>query len=115
MEKPNRQEEEEARKKKAMDEHKRLHKLFVEDRLCFEREKRRMINEVINRAGNEEERQKLRALQDSWDRRMRGAGSAHNRLVLAQTFFWEHFHEKWQPTIQRLNITLNGSKGSERT
>ncbi|MFH1488665.1 MAG: DUF3135 domain-containing protein [Pseudomonadota bacterium] len=113
MEELNPQEKKEARKKKALDQHASLHRLFVEDRLAFERERKRMIDDVIARAGSEEERQKLRALQNSWDKKMRGAGSAHNRFVLAQTFFWEHFHEKWQPSIQRLNAFLNGSKGSE--
>ena len=113
MEKLNWQEEKDVRERKALDEHARLHRLFVEDRLSFERERKRLIDDVINRAGSEEESQKLRDLQNSWDKKMRGAGSAHNRFVLAQTFFWEHFHEKWQPSIQRLNAVLNGSKGSQ--
>ena len=58
METLNWQEQKEIRKKKALDEHARLHRLFVEDRLSFERERRRMIDEVINRAGSKEERKK---------------------------------------------------------
>jgi len=57
--------------------------------------------------GDEDQRQKLKALQADWDRKMRGAGSRHNRFVLAQTFFWDHFYEKWHPSVQKFNALLN--------
>ena len=101
------QEEREKIRKEALEEHARLHKLFVEDRLSFERERKRMIDNVINSAEDEELRQALKALQADWDRKMRGAGSRHNRVVLAQTFFWDHFHEKWYPAVQKFNALLN--------
>jgi len=43
-----------------------------------------LIEEVIQSVGNEGQKEKLIALQASWDKRMRGAGSAHNRFVLAR-------------------------------
>jgi len=102
-------EEKEERRQKALEEHARLHQLFVEDRLSFERERKRMIESVVKSARSEEEKEKLKALQTKWDKRMKGAGSQENRFVLAQMFFWEHFQEKFNPTLQNLNTVLNGS------
>ena len=79
----------EGREKKALELHSRLSTLFREDRLAFEREKRRLINEAINKAHSHEQKQKLQALQDSIDQKMRSAGSEHNRLVLMQKLFWD--------------------------
>jgi hypothetical protein len=107
--------EKDKRKEKALERHARLSRLFKEDRFAFERERKRMIDEVISRAGDEKLRESLRALQESWDRKMRGAGSAHNRFILAQEFFWEHFHQTWQPSIQKLNAILNGRSDRERS
>jgi len=99
--------EKEKIKKEALEKHARLSKLFKEDRFAFERERKRMIDNVINSAEDEDLRQALKALQADWDRKMRGAGSRHNRFVLAQTFFWDHFHEKWYPAVQKFNALLN--------
>lgn len=98
--------EKEKIKEEALKEHTRLHKLFIDDRLSFERERKRMIREVIESAETEEKRQRLMELQEQWDKRMRGAGSKHNRLVLAQTFFWDHFHENFKPAIETFNAAL---------
>ena len=100
-------EEKVEREKEALERHARLSGLFREDRLAFERERKRMIDEVINSAEDEEQKNRLRALQEHWDEKMRGAGSRHNRFVLAQTIFWEHFNEIWNPAIQNLNLILN--------
>lgn len=100
-------EDQEERKKASLEGHSRLSKLFKEDRVSFERERRRLIQEVIQSARDEEQRERLRAFQASWDKRMRGAGSAHNRFVLAQTFFGQHFHNSWLPGIQEFNSALN--------
>ena len=105
------QDDREKRRTEALERHARLSKLFKEDRLAFDRERKRLIEEVIQSAGNEERREKLRALQASWDKRMKGAGSAHNRFVLAQSFFWEHVQNSWLPAIQKLNSILN-TKGN---
>ena len=97
----------EEREKAALKEHTRLSKLFKEDRFRFELERRETIADVIASAPNPELREKLRCMQSTWDRRMKSAGSAHNRYVLAQSFFWEHFHEKWHPAIKEANQVLN--------
>lgn len=85
---------------KALEEHARLNKLFKEDRFAFERERKRMIDEVINSARDEEQKERLKALQKSWDDKMKKAGSKHNRLVIAQHLFWKHVEEKWNPALQ---------------
>ena len=100
MENWNSFEEKEKRKEKALENHARLHKLFVEDRLSFERERKRTIDEFINRVEDDAQRENLRSFQNSWDRKMRNAGSKHNRFVLAQTFFWEHVDEVFMPTMR---------------
>ena len=98
------------RERESLEKHTGLSKLFKEDRFAFERERKRMIDEIINSVEDEEQRNRLRAFQDSWDKKMRGAGSRHNRFVQAQTLFWEHFHETWQPTIQKFNFLLNNKQ-----
>ena len=103
MEALNSSAEKEKRKEKALENHARLHRLFVEDRLSFERERKRTIDEFIGRVEDEEQRERLRALQDGWDRKMRNAGSKHNRFVLAQTLFWEHVNEVFLPTMQKFS------------
>jgi len=100
--------EKEKRERASLERHARLSKLFKKDRLAFEREKKGMIDELINSVKDGEQRSRLQAFQNSWDKKMRGAGSSHNRFVLAQTFFWEHFHEVWNPAIQKYNVMLNG-------
>jgi Protein of unknown function (DUF3135) len=102
------QKEKEKRKKASLKKHARLSRLFKKDRLAFERERKEMIDEVINSVKDGDQRSRLRAFQASWDKKMRGAGSSHNRFVLAQTFFGEHFHEVWNPAIQKYNVMLNG-------
>ena len=100
------EDERKERKKKALLEHERLYRLFTEDRLSFERERKKMIDDVINSAEFEEQRNRLRAIQESWDKKMRGAGSRHNRFVLAQAIFWKHFYEVWLPTIKKFDSFL---------
>lgn len=94
-------ENQEERKKAAEGRHRELSRLFREDRLAFERERKRMIRDVIDSAGDEALRCKLLDLQANWDKRMKGAGSEHNRFVLARTFFWDHFQTSWQPALRR--------------
>ncbi|MBN2125418.1 MAG: DUF3135 domain-containing protein [Deltaproteobacteria bacterium] len=95
------------REKAALERHDRLHRLFVEDRLSFERERKRAIRELIESAEDEELRARLWEVQQSWDNRMRHAGSRTNRFILAQTFFWEHFHEVWHPAMKHFSALLN--------
>ena len=98
----------ENREKAALEEHERLHRLFRENRFAFELERKRKIEEVISRARDEEQKNRLREIQAAWDKKMRGAGSKTNRFILAQTFFWEHFHEKWKPALEEADALLNG-------
>ncbi|MFC1821854.1 DUF3135 domain-containing protein [Thermodesulfobacteriota bacterium] len=105
--------EREKRKEAALAEHARLHRLFKEDRLSFERERKQAIDELINNTRDPEQREKLRALQDSWDSKMKHAGSQHNRFVLAQFLFWRHVNEGWQPAFQKYNAMLNGESPEE--
>lgn len=99
--------EREERRKASIETHQRLSRLFREDRLAFERERKKRIREVVESAGDEALRAKLIALQEQWDKRMRGAGSERNRFILAQTFFWDHFQNAWQPAVKRLRDLLN--------
>ena len=102
------QEEKGKREKTSLEKHAKLSTLFKNDRLAFEQERKAMIDGLINSVEDGDQRKGLQAFQDSWDKKMRGAGSSHNRFVLAQTFFWEHFHEVWNPAIQKYNFILNG-------
>ena len=103
MDKINWAKEKEKWRRESLAEHARLSKLFRKNRFAFESERKRRIDDLINGARDEEVRDRLRALQDSWDRKMRNAGSRHNRFVLAQCLFWEHFYEVWQQTLQQLH------------
>ena len=94
--------EKEKWRRESLEEHARLSELFKKDRFAFENERKRKIDELINSARDEGVMDRLRALQDSWDKKMRNAGSRHNRFVLAQTLFWEHFYEVWQQALQQL-------------
>ena len=95
-------EEKEKREKESLAKHARLSKLFRENRIAFERERRKIIDDLINSAKDDTLRSKLRTMQDSWDRTMKGACSRHNRFVLAQAIFWKHFYEVWKPTIEKI-------------
>lgn len=106
MDKFNWEEEREREEGKAITQHERLHKLFVENRFAFELEKKKLINEIIEGAGDEAQKQKLRAIQESWDRKMKKAGSEYNRFVLAQHFFWEHVNNIWNPFLQECSREL---------
>jgi hypothetical protein len=93
----------EEREAAALENHRRLHRLFVEDRLAFERERKRAIDDLINSVEEEGQRERLRDLQALWDQRVKHAGSPHNRFVLAQTFFWDHLLNHWLPAVRLLN------------
>lgn len=93
------------RERKAVEMHAEMHRLFIEDRLAFERKRKRMIDELINSAEDEERRNALRSLQASWDKKMKGAGSGHNRFILAQTLFYEHVNEKFLPALRGLRLS----------
>ncbi|MBN2060273.1 MAG: DUF3135 domain-containing protein [Deltaproteobacteria bacterium] len=98
--------EKEINRKEAIENHERLHKLFVENRFLFEQERKRMIEEVINGAKSEKQKDELKALQKSWDDKMRKAGTNHNRLVLAKHILMKHIDEVWNPSLRELSKSL---------
>jgi hypothetical protein len=100
------QEEKMKREREALERHAQLHKLFREDRLAFERERKRILDEFFDGIEDKEMRNKLKGLQRSWDTKMKHAGSAHNRFVLAQTVFWNHVHDKWSPALKQFESIL---------
>ena len=106
MERNQWEEETEQRKEEYLQRHAKMSRLFVEDRLSFERERKRLLDEFFNSVEDEDMRARLRALQASFEKRMKNAGHALNRFVLAQTFFWDHFHNVWQPGLERMNDQL---------
>jgi len=65
MEKLKWEQEKEKRGKESLEKHARLSKLFKEDRFVFERERKRMIDEIINSVEDEEQRNRLRVFQES--------------------------------------------------
>jgi hypothetical protein len=100
----------EKREKESLARHARLSRLFNENRFAFEIERKRMIAEVIDSVEDEKQRDLLVSFQNSWDKKMKNAGSPHNRYVLATTFFWEHFNEKWHPALKKINKALSGDE-----
>jgi hypothetical protein len=90
----------------ALAEHERLHRLFKENRFAFEQEKRRLTKEIIESAKSESEKERLRAMQDAWDNRMKKAGSKQNRLTLARHLFSDHVEKIWRPAISECTRDL---------
>jgi hypothetical protein len=99
------------RRTDCLENHARLHKLFSEDRLSFERERKRMIDEAINSVKDKNQRDRMRALQESWDTEMKYVGSEDQRLALAQHLFWKHINEVWAPSLEQYNSQLNEISG----
>jgi hypothetical protein len=100
------EEEKEQRRAEYRKRHAQMARLFVEDRLAFERERKRLLDEFFSGIENEDMRRWLRTLQSSFEEKMKHAGSDHNRFVLAQTIFWDHFHKTWLPGIEKMNALL---------
>ncbi len=97
------------REKKWLDEHKRLSRLFKEDRLTFERERKRRIDRAIGKSHSRTGRIMLRELQNRWDAILKHAGSEHNRFVLIQMLFWDQVREVWNPALHNYGKILRGS------
>ena len=87
--------EERERRAASLENHQRLHRLFVEDRLAFEQERKRAIDDLIDEHQGRRSTGEAPRTAGSVDKRMRHAKSHHNRLVLAQTFFWDHIVNHW--------------------
>ncbi len=97
MRNPDTDESRKKRNEEALAEHARLARLFRDDRLAFERERKKMIATAIDSATTGENRRRMREFQESWDRKMKNAGSSHNRLILAQHLFWNEMKRLWGP------------------
>ncbi len=94
------------RKKRWIEEHDRLSRLFVEDRLTFERERRRRIEKFINRSHSIKGKTKLLELQNNWDHILKHAGSEQNRFVLIQMLFWNQVRDVWRPAVNHYEKKL---------
>jgi len=105
------EEEKEQRREEFEKRHEQMAKLFREDRLAFERERKRLLDEFFSSVEDEDLHRRLRALQATFETKMKHAGSAHNRFVLAQTLFWDNFHKNWRPGIQQINDCLKDLAG----
>ncbi len=75
--------------------------LFREDRLAFERERRRLIREAIDSYEDEKIRAGLEQQQQLLDRALRGSGSAENRLALIRALFWDQVVNRFLPALDR--------------
>ncbi len=73
--------------------------LFREDRLAFERERRRLIREAIDSYEDEKIRAGLERQQQLLDRALRGSGSAENRLALIRALFWDQVVNRFLPAL----------------
>jgi hypothetical protein len=82
-----------------IEEHDRLSDLFRNDRVSFERERRRLIHAVIDRSTTVTGKRRLINLQERWDRILKHAGSAHNRFILIQMLFWDQVNNRWLPAL----------------
>lgn len=98
------------RERKWLEEHDRLSRLFKENRLTFERERKHLIDKTINRCRSGTRRHHLGDLQRGWDRLLMHAGSEHNRFVLIQMLFWNQVRDVWAPSLDSYekNLTLGG-------
>ena len=97
-------------KKEALKRHARLRDLYAKDRVAFERERKKAINELLDSVQDAELKSKMKALQESWDSMMNKAGSGENRLIVAQTLFSKYCYEVWSPLMQKFNPALNSEK-----
>jgi len=93
------QEQREIRRKKALEEHRRMSSLFRENRFAFERQRREAIKKLIESVPDPGLQKRLWETQARWDRIMKSAGSPHNRFVLAKALFWDHVINNWVPAL----------------
>ncbi|MFP7754967.1 DUF3135 domain-containing protein [Thermodesulfobacteriota bacterium B35] len=82
------------------EEHRRLKTLFKEDRLAFERERRRLISETIASYDDPRIRESLQRQQQQLDRVLRHAGSAENRFSLIRAMFWDQIVNRFIPATR---------------
>ena len=84
-------------REEALEKHKKMSDLFKKNRFMFELEAKKEVEDFINSAPKEY-RETLWKLHEQWKNTLKGAGSKHNRLVLARHIFNEQ--------VQRFNDCL---------
>ena len=99
--------------KEALKEHARLSKLYNEDSLSFELERKRMIDKVINGAKDEAQKERLRNLQEAWDENMKNAGEGGKRLFHAQNVFWKSVEDIWNSPVYQQQLIKTIKSGPE--
>ncbi|HKL01439.1 MAG TPA: cache domain-containing protein [Desulfotignum sp.] len=80
----------------------KMAELFRENRFMFEIERKRAIEQEINRYEDSTMKQKLWLSQKEWDRVMANASEEHNRFVLIQMLFWDLVRDAWLPALNSL-------------
>ena len=80
----------------------KMAELFRENRFMFEIERKRAIEQEINRYEDSTMKQKLWLSQKEWDRVMANASGEHNRFVLIQMLFWDLVRDAWLPALNSL-------------
>ncbi|HFC76991.1 MAG TPA: DUF3135 domain-containing protein [Candidatus Moranbacteria bacterium] len=88
------------RREEALEKHRYMAKLFREDRLAFERERKRLIREVINNAQSQELKEELTELQAVIDKRMKGAKNKYNRLIIIRMMLMDQVNQKFLPLLR---------------
>ncbi len=91
--------------KKALEKHKRFSRLLKNNRLLFELERKKEIEKLIENSPPELQ-EKLKTLQEDWDRRMSGAKYENNRLVFAREMLMKHLYQKLKPQLSKLSEKL---------
>ena len=84
--------------KEALEKHAKRSKEYQDNPFMFEINRRKEIEAFIQSVPPERQ-EGLRKLQATWDNAMKGAGSQHNRLVIAEGMLMHHFINKFKPTI----------------
>lgn len=82
-----------------INDHDRLSTLFQNDRLSFERVRKRLLEENIASFADVKTRDNLTLMQQRVEKILRGAGSEQNRFVMMQVLFWDHVINTWIPAL----------------
>jgi hypothetical protein len=90
----------------ALENHKKMSRLFKENRFLFELKRKKAIEEVINNAPTEERKLFLKDSQQKWDQILKSSGSADNRFVLIQMLFWNQVNEQFNPGLERFKAEM---------
>lgn len=88
-------------KEKYLAYHERMSRLFKENRFQFELERKKAIEELIDESPTEHRKEALRSLQKRWDTVVNHSGARHNRLVMAEVFFWDFVRDVWLPALSK--------------